>query len=396
MELKDIVVVSVQRSPMGRFGGSLKDLTALELGGQVIRKSLEKVGLTGDAVSMTVFGNCRQAGNGVNPARIAAEFAGVPVDRFAHTVNCACPTGLLSAIIASQNLRLGDAEIVVGGGMESMSTMPHLLMGHRWEGFRLGDVKIIDSWNDTVDRVANVSMGQTAENVAVKYQISREDQDQFAYESHRRAAAAQKAGIFKDEIVPIDVAAKGKMPAGVFSEDESIRYEAAVEKMAKLKPIFSQNGTVTAGNACGMTDGAAAFVMTTRDRAKALGLKPLFSLAGYSATAVDNAYMGIGPVESIPPALKRAGLQIADVRAFEINEAFAATSLACGRLLKLDPERVNVNGGAIALGHPTGCSGGRLLATLYNVLKQRDGEFGVASLCGGGGVSCAVVIKRED
>lgn len=396
LNINEVVVVSIQRSPMGSFGGSLKDLTALELGGQVIKKTLEKVGLTGEAISMAVFGNCRQAGNGVNPARVAAQYSGMPVDRFAQTVNCACPTGLLSAIISSQNLRMGDAKLVVGGGMESMSTMPFLLKGGRWEGFRMGDITVMDSWNDTIDRIAGISMGITAENVAKKYGITREEQDRFAFESHRRAAAAQKAGKFINEIVPIDIPAKGKKPASVFSEDESIRYDADVEKMAKLKPAFDKAGTVTAGNACGMTDGAAAFVMTTRAHAASLGLKPLFSLAAYSMTAVENSIMGIGPAEAIPMALKRASLGIGDIDAFEINEAFAATSLACEKVLKLDPAKVNINGGAIALGHPTGCSGGRLLAALYNVLIQNGGELGAASLCGGGGVSCAVVIKREN
>jgi len=395
MELKDIVVVGAYRSPMGLFGGSLKDMSVLEIGAQVIRKTLWKIGLSPEEVHMTVFGNCRQAGNGVNPARIAAELAGIPVDRFVQTVNCACPTGIKAAIIASQDIRLGDADVVVAGGMESMSTIPHMITGHRWDGFRLGNITIMDGWYDTIDRIVDINMGQTAENVAEKHEISREDQDQFAYNSHMKASRAQKAGLFKEETVPIDVPPARKKEGFLFAEDECIRHEIKPEKIAKLRPAFKEGGTVTAGNACGMPDGAAALVVMPREKAKSLALEPLFSIVSYSNAAVDNAYMGIGPTASIPIALERARLAAGDMDAYEINEAFAATSLACERILGLDPEKVNVNGGAIALGHPTGCSGARLLVTLYHVLKQQDKELGAASLCGGGGVSCAMIIKRE-
>lgn len=397
MELKDVVVVSACRSPMGLFGGSLKDLTVVDLGSQIIRKTLEKVSLRPDMVDMTVFGNCRQAGNGVNPARIAAELAGIPIDRFAQTVNCACPTGIKATIIASQDIRLGDADIVVAGGMEHMSSIPHLVMGHRWDGFRLGNVTIMDGWYDTFDRIAKCYMGETAENVAEKYGISREDQDKFAYSSHQKASKAQKAGRFVDEIVPIDVPDTKKTQGFVFSEDECIRHDSSFEKLTKLRPAFKKDGgTVTAGNACGMPDGSAALILMSREKAQSLGFKPLFSIVAYSNAAVDNAYMGIGPTASIPVALEKAGLDKQDIDAYEINEAFAATSLACERILGLESEKININGGAISLGHPTGCSGARLLVTLYNVLKQQDKELGAASLCGGGGVSCAMIIKREN
>jgi len=270
-----------------------------------------------------------------------------------------------------------------------------MITGHRWEGFRLGNVTIMDGWYDTIDRIADVNMGQTAENVAEKHEISREDQDQFAFNSQMKASRAQKAGLFKEEIVPIDVPPARKKEGFLFSEDECIRHGIKLEKMTKLRPAFKEGGTVTAGNACGMPDGAAALVVMSREKAKSLYLEPLFSIVSYSNAAVDNAYMGIGPTASIPIALERAGLAAGDIDAYEINEAFAATSLACERLLGLDPEKVNVNGGAIALGHPTGCSGARLLVTLYHVLKQQDKELGAASLCGGGGVSCAMIIKRE-
>ncbi|MEW5913464.1 MAG: thiolase family protein [Thermodesulfobacteriota bacterium] len=395
MELNNIVAVAARRGPMGRFGGSLRDLSVLEIGAQVIKGTLASVGLEPTAVDMTVFANCRQAGNGVNPARIAAEMAGIPVDKYAQTVNCACPSGIKATIIASQDLRLGDAEVVVAGGMESMSTIPHLIMGHRWDGFRLGNVTIMDGWYDTVDRIAKVNMGQTAENVARKHAISRADQDQFAFGSHRKASQAQKAGLFKEEIVPIAVPASRGKEGFTFAEDECIRHDISLESLTRLGPAFAKEGTVTAGNACGMPDGAAALVLMTRDKAAALGLQPLFSLVAYSNAAVDNAFMGIGPTVSMPLALQRAGLQVKDIDAFEINEAFAATSLACERLLGLDPDKVNINGGAISLGHPTGCSGARLLVTLYHLLKHKDLELGAASLCGGGGVSCAMIIRRE-
>ena len=395
MELKDVVVVAAKRSPMGLFGGTMKEMTAVDVGSQVIKKTLESIDLKPDLVDMTVFGNCRQAGNGVNPARTTAELAGIPIDKYAQTINCACPTGIKATIIASQDIRLGDAEVVVAGGMEHMSSIPHLIMGHRWEPFRLGNITIMDGWYDTFDRIAQCYMGATAENVANKYDISREDQDKFAYNSQLKASAAQKAGKFEEEIVPIDIPPKKKKEGFVFSVDECIRHDASLEKMAKLKPAFVEGGTVTAANACGMPDGSAALIVMSREKAKSLGLEPLFSIVSYSNAAVDNAYMGIGPTASIPIALERAGLTKDDLDAIEINEAFAATSLACERILGLDGAKVNINGGAIALGHPTGCSGARLIVTLYHVLKQQDKEFGAASLCGGGGVSCAMIIKRE-
>ena len=259
----------------------------------------------------------------------------------------------------------------------------------------MGNVTIMDGWYDTIDRIAKINMGMTAENVAEKYNITREEQDRFAYESHMKASKAQKAGTFKEEIVPIEIPPTRQREGFIFSEDECIRHDASIEKMAKLRPAFKEGGTVTAANACGMPDGAAAYVLMSREKARSLGLTPLFGIVSYANAAVDNAFMGIGPTVSIPAALERGGLTIEDIDAFEINEAFAATSLACERILGIDPGKVNINGGAISLGHPTGCSGARLLVTLYHVLKQRDMELGVASLCGGGGVSCAMVIKRE-
>ncbi len=393
--LSDVVAVSAVRSPMGKFGGTMRDLPVIELGGQVIASACKRIGFDAAEIDSVILGNCRQAGNGTNPARIAAQLGGVHMGTFAQTINCACPSGLKTIIVASEELRLGDSSFVLAGGMESMSTIPYLLTGHRWNGFRLGDVRLMDGWNDTIDKIANVNMGQTAENVAEKYGITREDQDEFAAGSHQKASRAQKTGVFKNEIVPIRIPAAKTASEIIFEEDESIRHDASLEKLGKLAPVFKKGGTVTAGNACGMTDGASAIILTTREKAGAMGLKPLFSLVGYGNAAVDNAYMGIGPTASISKAQAMAGMSKEDIDFIEINEAFAAASLVCERILGLDHQKVNVNGGAIALGHPTGCSGARLVVSLYNILKTRDAEYGIASLCGGGGVSCALIIKRE-
>lgn len=396
MELKDIVVVSVARSPMGNFGGSLKYMSAVELGGQMIKAALDRAGLKGDQVDMNIYGNCRQAGNGTNPARIAGELGEIPVDKFAITPNCACPTSMLALIEASRAIRLADAEIITCGGMEHMSSIPHILKGHRWDGFRLGNVELMDGWYDTNDIIAKVSPGMTAEIVAEKYNISKEDQDCFAWESHRKAEQAQKAGLFNEEIAPVHVPPFKRQEGFLFEKDETIRYNANLDKMKMIKPAFKERGTVTAGNSCGMPDGATAMVVMSRGKAESLGLKPLFHMRSYFEYAVDNAIFGIGPAYAIPGALKRGGLDLDDVSYVEINEAFAATSVACERLLNLDHEKHNVNGGAIALGHATGSSGARIIITLYHLLKHNDKEFGVASICGGGGVTAAVLIQREN
>ena len=396
MELKDVVVVSVARSPMGNFGSSMKYLPAVELGGQVIKAAIERAGLKGDQIDMNIYGNCRQAGNGTNPARIAGELGGIPVDKFAITPNCACPTSMLALIMATRAIRLGDAEVVTCGGMESMSTIPHILKGHRWDGFRLGNVTLMDGWYDTNDVIAKASPGMTAEIVAEKYDISKDDQDHFAWESHQKAEKAQKEGFFEEEIAPITVPAHGRQEEFIFEKDETIRYNAKLDKMKKIKPAFKKDGTVSAANACGMPDGATAMVVMSRGKADSLGLKPLFHLHSYATFAVENSIFGVGPAYVIPMALEKGGLTLDDISFVEINEAFAATNLACERLLKFDHEKHNVWGGAIALGHATGSSGARITITLYNILKKYGKEFGVSSICGGGGVTAALVIQREN
>ena len=395
MELNDIVAISAVRTPMGRFGGTLKGIAAYDLGAVAIRAALERAGVAGDGVDDVILGSCRQAGNGPNPGRTASVRGGVPVTVPVHTVNMACPSGMRCIQAASQAIRLGDSTTVLVGGMDSMSTIPYLLKDCRWDGFRMGDRTLLDGWADSIDPLCGVGMGATAENLVEKYKISREEQDKFAAESHQKAAAAQSKGWFDEEIVPVEIPATRKQPATMFEKDETIRADSSVEKLAKLRPAFKKDGTVTAGNACGMSDGATALVFTSREHAKALGAKPLFSLVAYSSIAVDPQTMGEGPGVSIPAALDGAGMKLGDMDLIEVNEAFAIQVLANEQVLKWDRSKLNVHGGAIALGHPTGISGARIVVTLYHALKGTNGELGIAGICGGGGVSMAVIIRRE-
>jgi acetyl-CoA C-acetyltransferase len=380
---------------MGRFGGTLKDIASFDLGAVAIRAALERAGVAGDGIDDVIYGSCRQAGNGPNPARTAAIRGGVPISVPVQTINMACPSGMRCITLASQAIRLSDASTVMVGGMDSMSTIPYLLKDCRWSGFKMGDRTLLDGWSDSIDPLCGMGMGATAENLVEKYSISREAQDQFALESHQKAAEARDSGWFDEEIVPVEVPAKGKQPATMFEKDETIRADTSLEKLAKLKAAFKKNGTVTAGNTCGMSDGATALVMTSRDHAKALGAKPLFSVVGYASSAVEPTTMGEGPGISIPAAMKNAGMSLDDMDLIEVNEAFCVQVLANERVLKWDRTKLNVHGGAIALGHPTGISGARIVVTLYHALKRTGGEFGVAGICGGGGVSMALVIKRE-
>lgn len=395
MELKDVVAIGCARTPMGSFGGTLRDMSVYEVGRFAIQDAVRRAGIDAAEVEEVFFGNTRQAGHGPNPARTAALLAGIPTSVHATTVNDACPSSMKAMILASQAIRLGNAVIVLAGGMESMSTIPYLLKGVRWEGFRMGDKTLQDGWSDSVDPIVGYGMGMTAENLVEKYRISRREMDAYALESHRKAARAQDEGWFDEEITPVEVPASGRRPAFRFTQDESIRRDSTLEKLGALKPAFKKGGSVTAGNACGMTDGACAVVLTSREKAKSLGLQPLFSLWGCASAAVENALMGEGPAVSIPKALRDAGMGLGDMDLIEVNEAFAAQVLANERVLRWNREKLNVHGGAIALGHPTGCSGARICVTLYHALKRRDEEFGVAAICGGGGVTCALVIRRE-
>ncbi len=395
MELTDVVAISAVRTPMGRFGGTLKDVASYDLGAVAIRAALERAGVASDGIDDVIYGSCRQAGNGPNPARSAAIRGGIPISVPVQTINMACPSGMRCIALGSQAIRLGDSKTVLVGGMDSMSTIPYLLKDCRWEGFKMGDRTLLDGWSDSIDPLCNMGMGATAENLVEKYNISREAQDQFAVESHQKAAKARSSGWFEEEIAAVEVPAVGRKPAVLFDKDETIREDTSLEKMAKLRPAFKKDGSVTAANACGMSDGATALVLTSREHAASLGATPLFSLVAYSNVAVEPTTMGEGPGVSIPAALERAKMSLGQMDLIEVNEAFAVQVLANEQVLKWDRDKLNVHGGAIALGHPTGISGARIVVTLYHALKRTGGELGIAGICGGGGVSMALIIKRE-
>ena len=392
----DIVAVSAVRTPMGSFGGTLKDIASYHLGAAAIKAALERSGFEGKDLAEVIYGSCRQAGNGPNPSRSAAIYAGLPVEVPTNTLNMACPSGMKSIMLAAQGIMTGQGEVYMTGGMDSMSTIPYLLKNVRFEGFKMGDRTLEDGWSDSIDPTCGMGMGGTAENLVEKHGISREDQDAFAVDSHTKALAAIEAGRFADEIVPVTIPATRKTAEFQFDTDETPRKGTSIEKLAKLRPAFKKDGSVTAGNACGMSDGACALVVTTRARAEAAGVKPLFEVVSFSNTSCDGTTMGEGPGYSIPIALENAGMTLADMDLYEVNEAFAVQVLTNEKMLQWDRAKLNVNGGAIALGHPTGISGARIVITLYNALKQNDKEFGVASICGGGGVTTAMVIKREN
>ncbi len=396
MELHDIVAISAVRTAMGKFGGTLKDIPAYDLGATAIREAVNRASITSDQIDDVILGSCRQAGNGPNPARTASVRGGIPESVPVITLNMACPSGMRALAFATQSIRLGEADTVLIGGFDSMSTIPYLLKGARWDGFKMGNKIIEDGWSDSIDPLIGQGMGETAENLFDKYKISRDEQDEFAISSHKKASAAQKNGWFDEEIVPFEIPATKRTPAITFDKDETIRHEIDKEKMAKIKPAFRKDGTVTAGNACGLSDGATALVITNRKKAKESGVKPLFSIVSYSQVAVGPSTMGEGPALSIPVALNNAGMTLNDIDLIEVNEAFAIQVLANERVLKWDREKLNVHGGAIALGHPTGISGARIIVTLYHALKRLDKTYGIAGICGGGGVSMATVIKRED
>ncbi len=395
IRLNDIVAVSAVRTPIGSFGGSFKDMASYHLGAIAIKEALVRSGFKGSDFAEVIYSSCRQAGNGPNPARSAAIFAGLPVDVPSNTVNMACPSGMKSIMLAAQSIMTNQGDVYMTGGMESMSTIPYLLKNVRFEGFKMGDRTLEDGWSDSIDPTFGQQMGVTAENLAKQHGITREDQDSFALESHKKALVAMENGSFFDEIVPVPIPATDNCDEYLVEKDETPRAQICLEKLAKLKPVFKEKGTVTAGNSCGMSDGACAIVVTTRQRAISIGANPLFSIVSYSNTACDGTTMGEGPSFSIPMALQNAGMNQDDMDLFEINEAFAVQALTNLKMLDLDREKLNVNGGAIALGHPTGISGARILITLYNALKQRNKEHGIAAICGAGGVTTAMVIKRE-
>ncbi|HUN70208.1 MAG TPA: acetyl-CoA C-acetyltransferase, partial [Burkholderiales bacterium] len=378
--MEDIVIVGAARTAIGKFGGSLAGVPAAKLGAHIIKKVLERAGVSPDQVSEVIMGQVLAAGVGQNPARQAAIWAGLPDMVPAMTINKVCGSGLKAAMLGAQSIANGDSDIVVAGGQENMSAAPHVLNGSR-DGFRMGDAKMVDSM--IVDGLWDVynqyHMGVTAENVAKEYAVTREEQDEFAVKSQNKTEAAQKAGRFKDEIVPYEVPSR-KGPV-VFAEDEYPRHGATLEAMKGLKPAFDKNGTVTAANASGINDGAAAVVLCSLKKSKELGLKPLARIKAFASAGVDPKYMGMGPVPASKRCLQRAGWSPKDLDLMEINEAFAAQAIAVNRQMGWDLSRVNVNGGAIALGHPIGASGCRILVTLLHEMQKRDAKKGLASLC---------------
>jgi len=391
--VKEVVIASACRTPIAKFQGGLASFRAPQLGAHIIRKVLERSGVAPDQVSEVIMGQVLAAGVGQNPARQAAIWAGLPDMVPAMTINKVCGSGLKAAMLGAQSIANGDADIVVAGGQENMSAAPHVLNGSR-DGFRMGDAKLIDSMivDGLWDAFNQYHMGVTAENVAKEYAVTREEQDEFAVKSQNKAEAAQKSGRFKEEIIPFEIPSK-KGPV-VFADDEYPRHGATLEAMKGLKPAFDKNGTVTAANASGINDGAAAVIVTTARKAKELGLKPLARIKAFASAGVDPKYMGMGPVPASKRCLSRAGWTPKDLDLMEINEAFASQAIAVNRQMGWDTTRVNVNGGAIALGHPIGASGCRILVTLLHEMQKRDAKKGLASLCIGGGMGVALAVER--
>jgi acetyl-CoA C-acetyltransferase len=387
------VILSACRTPIGSFGGGLKDLSAADLGAIVIREAIARAGVDAKDIGDVVLGCVLQAGAGMNVARQAAIKAGVPVEVPAETVNRVCGSGLQAVVHAVEAVKAGYIDLMLAGGTESMSNAPYVLKGARW-GYRMGNAEVLDSMllEGLTCAINGCHMGTTAEEIVKRYGISRADQDAFAAESQRRAEAAVASGVFDREIVPVEIPQKKGAPVRV-TRDEYPRAGTTVEKLAALKPAFQKDGTVTAGNASGINDGAAALVIATEDKARELGRRPLARILSYCTTGVDPMIMGMGPVEAMRKALDRAGLSLRDLDLVELNEAFASQSLAVVRELGLDPARVNVHGGAVALGHPIGASGARILTTLVHALGARGGGRGAASLCIGGGMGTAMVVE---
>lgn len=390
--METLVITAARRTPIGTFMGSLAEVSSADLGVTAAKAVLD--GVNAEEVADVIVGNVLQAGQGMNVARQIAIKSGLPQHVPGQTVNRVCGSGLQAVVSAVQGLRAGDGKLYLAGGTESMSRAPYLLPRAR-QGYRLGHAQALDSIlsDGLTDVFHDVHMGITAENIAEQWNLSREEQDAFAVESQRRAAAAIDSGAFVDEVVPVEV--PGKKGATLFERDEHVRPGTTPEALAKLKPAFKKEGTVTAGNASGLNDGAAMLAVSTEEYARANGLPILAEITSYAAIGVDPRIMGIGPAKAVPVALERAGMKVADVDLFELNEAFAAQSLAVVRDLGVDPAQVNVTGGAIALGHPIGASGARVLVTLVHALRRSGKETGVASLCIGGGMGIAMVIRAR-
>ena len=395
MATREAVIISATRTPVGKFLGSLKGYRATELGAIVVRESVKRAGVAPEDVDEVIMGCVIQAGLGQNPARQAALGGGLPPAVSAVTVNKVCGSGLKAVMMAAQGIQLGDTDVVVAGGMESMSNAPYLIPKAR-EGYRLGNGTMIDSMihDGLWDAYNDYHMGCTGEVVSEKYCVSREQQDEYALNSHLKAAAAIKAGKFKDEIVPVEIPQKNGQPI-IFDTDETVREDTSLEALAKLKPAFKQEGgTVTAGNAPGVNDGASAVVVTSAERARELGVEPMARIVAQATSGLEPALVMMAPVEAIRKVLRKSGWSLADVDLIELNEAFSVQAVAITKELGLDPQKLNVNGGAVALGHAIGQSGSRLLTTMLYELKRRDAHRGVISLCLGGGNAVAMAVER--
>ncbi|KAJ48777.1 acetyl-CoA C-acetyltransferase [Clostridium tetanomorphum] len=392
--MKEVVIASAVRTAVGSFGGALKGVPAVELGATVIKEAVKRAGVKPEQVQEVIMGNVLQAGLGQNPARQAVIKAGLPEEVPAFTINKVCGSGLRAVSLACQMIKAGDADIIVAGGMENMSRAPYVLNDARW-GQRMGNGQMVDEMiNDGLwDAFNQYHMGITAENIAEKWGLTREMQDEFALASQNKAEEAVKSGRFKDEIVPVVIPQRKGEPK-VFDTDEFPRFGTTMEALVKLKPAFKKDGTVTAGNASGINDGAAALVIMSAEKAKELGVKPLAKIVSYGSAGLDPAIMGYGPFHSTKIALEKANLTIEDLDLIEANEAFAAQSLAVAKDLNFDMSKVNVNGGAIALGHPIGASGARILTTLLYEMEKRDSKKGLATLCIGGGMGTAIIVER--
>jgi acetyl-CoA C-acetyltransferase len=392
--MDDVVIVAAGRTAVGKFGGSLAKIPAAELGAHVIKGLLARTGIDPNLISEAILGQVLTAGVGQNPARQAVIKAGLPITVPAFTVNKVCGSGLKATHLAAQAIKCGDANIVIAGGQENMSAAPHAMNGSR-DGTRMGDIKMIDTMmiDGLVDAFQHYPMGITGENVAAKFDVSRAQQDEFALQSQLKAEAAQKAGKFKDEILPLEIVQK--KGSFIFDQDEYIKPGSTLEGLAGLRPAFSKEGSVTAGNASGINDGAAAVTMMSATMARDLGLTPLARIKAYASTGVDPAIMGIGPVSASRLCLKKAGWTHEDLDLMEINEAFAAQAIAVNREMGWDTSKINVNGGAIAIGHPIGASGARILVTLIHEMVRRDAKRGLAALCIGGGMGVALAIERD-
>ncbi|WP_057913058.1 acetyl-CoA C-acetyltransferase [Peribacillus muralis] len=391
--MREVVIVGAARTPVGTFGGSLANVSAVDLGVVAAKEAIKRANISADLIDEVLVGNILSAGLGQNVARQVAIHTGIPETTPAMAINKLCGSGLRTVIMGAQFIALGDAEVILAGGIESMSNAPYLLPNYRF-GQKMGNAEAVDSMtNDALTDVFNqYHMGVTAENIAEQWEISREKQDEFALNSQRKAEKAQLEGRFADEIVPVEYKRRGKTI--LVDQDEHPRHGLTIDQLSKLRPAFKENGTVTAGNASGINDGGAMLVLMSKEKADELGLEALATIKSYANAALDPKIMGYGPVPATRKALEKAGMTIDDIDLMEVNEAFAAQSLAVTNDLELQPEKVNVNGGAIALGHPVGASGARILVTLLYEMKRRDAKTGLATLCIGGGQGTALIVER--